>query len=65
MTLQGAHMVRPLRIAIALAGSSCALPALAHFTSSATPHWHAGDIWGVLAVVVLTAIAAWIDRRSR
>ncbi|HEY2559614.1 MAG TPA: hypothetical protein VGI48_07910 [Caldimonas sp.] len=57
-------MVRPFRIAVALAGS-VALPAFAHFTGSATPHWHAGDAWGVLAVIALTAIAAWLDRRFR
>ncbi|HEY2187180.1 MAG TPA: hypothetical protein VGH48_01305 [Caldimonas sp.] len=57
-------MVRPLRIVIALAGSY-ALPAFAHFTGSAMPHWHAGDIWGVIAVFALTGVAAWIDRRGR
>jgi hypothetical protein len=57
-------MFHPLRIVVALAGSF-ALPAFAHFTGSATPHWHAGDIWGVLAVFALTGVAAWIDRRGR
>jgi len=41
------------------------LPALAHVSSAATPHWHAGDAWGVLAVIGLTAAAAWLDRRGR
>ena len=41
------------------------LPALAHVSSAATPHWHAGDAWGVLAVIGLTAVAAWLDRRGR
>jgi MYXO-CTERM domain-containing protein len=39
------------------------LPALAHWTAS--PHAHGGDGWGLLAVVALTAVAAWIDRRRR
>ena len=42
-----------------------ALPAMAHLTGAATPHWHAGDAWGVLVVVGLTAAAAWLDRRGR
>jgi hypothetical protein len=42
-----------------------AVPALAHVTSAAAPHWHAGDAWGVLVVVGLTAAAAWLDRRGR
>ena len=42
-----------------------ALPASAHVTRGAVPHWHGGDIWGVLAVVALTAAAAWLDRRGR
>ena len=42
-----------------------ALPAMAHLTSGATPHWHAGDAWGVLVVIGLTAAAAWLDRRGR
>jgi hypothetical protein len=41
------------------------LPATAHFTSSPTPHAHPGDVWGLLAVVALTAVAGWIDRRAR
>ena len=46
----------------ALAAALAAFPASAHF-AGATPHWHAGDGWGVLAVVALTTIAAWLDRR--
>ena len=59
-------MHRPLapRIVAVIAAAS-ALPAWSHFTSGATPHWHAGDLWGVLAVCALTAVAAWIDRRGR
>ena len=53
-----------LRLAAALAGGA-ALPALAHVSSAATPHWHAGDAWGVLVVIGLTAVAAWLDRRGR
>ena len=54
----------PLRLAAALAALA-ALPALAHVSSAATPHWHAGDAWGVLAVIGLTAAAAWLDLRGR
>ena len=54
----------PLRLAAALAALT-ALPTLAHVSSAATPHWHAGDAWGVLAVIGLTAAAAWLDRRGR
>ena len=53
-----------LRLAAALAGLT-SLPALAHVSSTATPHWHAGDAWGVLVVIGLTAVAAWLDRRGR
>ena len=53
-----------LRLAAVVAGSA-ALPGLAHVSSAATPHWHAGDAWGVLVVVGLTAAAAWLDRRGR
>ena len=53
-----------LRLVAFLAGAT-ALPALAHVTSAATPHWHAGDAWGVLVVIGLTAAAAWLDRRGR
>jgi hypothetical protein len=60
----GDRMSHPLRIAVAVAGAS-ALPAVAHVSGSAVPHWHAGDIRGVLAVVALTALAAWLDRRWR
>ena len=52
------------RAAAALAGCS-ALPVLAHVNAAATPHWHAGDGWGVLAVFALTAVAVWLDRRRR
>ena len=55
---------RPLRLAVILGGLTT-LPALAHLTSAAAPHWHAGDAWGVLAVIALTAAAAWLDRRGR
>jgi len=50
---------------VAVIAAASALPASAHLTASATPHWHAGDIWGVLAVCALTAVAAWLDRRGR
>ena len=53
-----------LRFAAALTGTA-ALPALAHVTGAAVPHWHAGDAWGVLVVIGLTAAAAWLDRRGR
>ena len=58
-------MHRPLapRTGVLIAAAA-ALPASAHF-AGATPHWHAGDGWGVLAVVALTAVAAWLDRRRR
>ena len=55
---------RMLRLGAALAGVT-ALPALAHVSSAAAPHWHAGDAWGVLVVIGLTAAAAWLDRRGR
>jgi len=54
----------PLRLAAALAALTT-LPALAHVSSAAVPHWHAGDAWGVLVVIGLTAAAAWLDRRGR
>jgi hypothetical protein len=54
----------PLRLAAAVAALT-AVPALAHVSSAAAPHWHAGDAWGVLAVIGLTAAAAWLDRRGR
>jgi integral membrane sensor domain MASE1 len=57
------HRLIP-RIASALA-TLAALPALAHVTSGATPHWHAGDARGVLAVFALTGAAVWLDRRTR
>ena len=41
---------------------STVLPSL---ISAATPHWHAGDAWGVFVVIALTAAAAWLDRRGR
>jgi hypothetical protein len=53
-----------MRTAAALAGLA-ASPAFAHVAAGATPHWHAADVWGVLAVVALTAVAAWLDRRWR
>ncbi len=48
-----------------LASTTLSLPTLAHVASSETPHLHAGDGWSVLAVAVLTAIAAWLGRRGR
>jgi hypothetical protein len=48
-------------LAAALAALTSA-PALAHM-SGPLPHWHAGDVGGVLAVFAITAVAAWIDRR--
>ena len=53
-----------LRTAVALAAVG-PLPALAHVVGGSAPHMHAGDGWGVLAVVALTALAAWLDRRRR
>ena len=53
-----------IRLVAALGGMT-ALPAFAHVSSAAAPHWHAGDAWGVLAVIALTAAAAWLDRRGR
>jgi hypothetical protein len=50
-------------VAPLLAGA--ASPALAHYTSSAAPHWHASDTWGLVVVAVLVAAAAWFDRRRR
>ena len=52
------------RLAVALAGLA-AVPALAHVSASATPHWHDGDGWGVLAVFALTTVAAWLAGRRR
>jgi hypothetical protein len=54
----------PLQLPALLAGST-ALPAFAHVSSAGAPHWHIGDAWGVLVVIGLTAIAAWLDRRGR
>ena len=54
----------PLRL-VAAFGAFAALPAAAHLTAAAAPHWHAGDVWGVLAVIALTGVAAWLDRRGR
>jgi hypothetical protein len=53
-----------IRTAAALAGLG-ASPAFAHVAAGATPHWDADDVGGVLAVVALTAVAAWLDRRCR
>jgi len=53
-----------IRTAVGLAGCA-AFPAFAHVAAGATPHWHADDVWGVLAVVALAAVAAWLDRRWR
>ena len=50
---------------VAVIAAAAALPAAAHLSAGATPHWHAGDLWGVLAVCALTAVAAWLDRRGR
>ena len=52
-------------LASLLCGATFALPASAHFTGSVTPHWHAGDALGLLVVVGLTGLAAWLDRRGR
>jgi hypothetical protein len=53
-----------LLVGAALAGLT-SLPAVAHVTGVESPHWHAGDVWGVLVVIGLTAVAAWLDRRGR
>jgi hypothetical protein len=58
-------MSRIMKIATSLLVASASAPALAHFTGSSTPHWQASDAWGLLAVAVLTGVAAWLDRRSR
>ena len=55
----------PLRLGAAAALAMTTMPALAHLSGGAAPHWHAGDAWGVLAVIGLTAAAAWLDRRGR
>ena len=54
----------PLR-PVAAFGACAAFPAAAHLTGAAAPHWHSGDVWGVLAVIALTGVAAWLDRRGR
>ncbi len=59
-------MTSPRTLLAALLSGACfTLPASAHLTTAATPHWHAGDAVGVLVVVALTGIAAWLDRRGR
>ena len=53
-----------IRVAAALGAGPGACPRFrARRERGATPHWHADDVWGVLAVVALTAVAAWLDRR--
>ena len=52
-------------VSLALCTLAIASPASAHITSGALPHWHAGDAVGILVVVALTGLAAWIDRRGR
>lgn len=50
--------------AIALAGA--AHPAFGHVTQAGpNPHWHTGDLWGLGAVIALTAAAAWLARRRK
>ena len=49
------------KIATAAAALCAAFPAFAHM-SGPLPHFHAGDVWGVLAVFGLTAAAALVDR---
>ena len=48
-----------------LAALAFSAPSVAHVGSSALPHVHAGDGWGLLAVAALTAVAAWLGRRGR
>ncbi len=48
-----------------LSGAALAPSASAHFTGTGTPHWHSGDALGLLVVIALTGLAAWIDRRGR
>ena len=55
---------RPMRISALLLAAFTA-PAFAHVTSSGAPHAHGSDVSGLIAVVALVAIAAWIDRRQR
>ena len=49
-----------MRIALAAPSS-----ALAHLTPATQAHWHASDVWGLLAIVTLTAGAVWLGRRDR
>ena len=58
-------MHRFLPIWIAAMTLVVAPPSLAHVTTSAQAHAHPGDVWGLLAVVALTAGAAWLGRRGR
>ena len=59
-------MKHPLQAAlVALAAMAVSAPSAAHVGSSALPHVHAGDGWGLLAVAALTAVAAWLGRRGR
>jgi hypothetical protein len=58
------HRLLASRLIAALAAIA-ALPASAHVTTSAMPHWHADDAWGVLAVFALTASFAWVVRGRR
>jgi len=45
--------------------ATLAPPASAHLAAATTPHWHAGDGWGVFAVFALTAAFAWLVRGRR
>ena len=58
------HRVLAPRLAVAIA-AIVAMPASAHVTAGAMPHWHAGDGGGVFAVFALTAAFAWLVRGRR
>jgi hypothetical protein len=49
---------------LALLASFAALPAFAHGGHGAATewHWHATDVWGLLAVAGLAALAVWLSR---
>ena len=58
-------MTTPRTFLVTLLSGAASLPATAHVTHAGMPHWHVGDAIGVLVVVALTAVAAWLDRRWR
>ncbi len=58
-------MKSSIRTLFSLLSGAFALPASAHFANAGAPHWHSGDAVGLLVVVALTGVAAWIDRHGR